>query len=254
MTGNMIPSADLRNLFPGEDVVRPLVVPSSFFQEFASAELPALFPYEQLVLAAIAHYASPRLVLEFGTGQGFSSYVWAENTPDHTEIVTIDLEPSVQGAYTEKILRGDSSVGRIYEASPGASKVKQVFVRPGAELPDTIESLKGSVDLVFIDGDHSYEGVKHDTEQALKLAHSQSVFVWHDFYRFPEYVAQSEKRGVYPYLNALADSDDLSLFHINGTYLVVGRRSWPSDIPATLRQPEDLSAPMGERIIRLGEF
>lgn len=37
-------------------------------------------------------------------------------------------------------------------------------------------------DLIFIDGDHSYEMVKHDTEQVFKhLVHDNSVVVWHDY-------------------------------------------------------------------------
>jgi hypothetical protein len=42
-------------------------------------------------------------------------------------------------------------------------------------------------DLIFIDGDHSYEMVKHDTEQVFKhLVHDNSVVVWHDYAYNPE--------------------------------------------------------------------
>ena len=40
----------------------------------------------------------------------------------------------------------------------------------------------GKFDLVFVDGDHSYEGVRHDTRSAFSvLRDDNSVIVWHDY-------------------------------------------------------------------------
>jgi len=45
----------------------------------------------------------------------------------------------------------------------------------------------GKCDLVFIDGDHSYDGVRSDTENAFRLLRNdRSVIVWHDYRRTPE--------------------------------------------------------------------
>ena len=42
----------------------------------------------------------------------------------------------------------------------------------------------GTCDLVFIDGDHSYDGVRADTEHAFRLLRDErSVIVWHDYVR-----------------------------------------------------------------------
>jgi len=45
----------------------------------------------------------------------------------------------------------------------------------------------GAVDLVFVDGDHTYEGVRSDTVNAFRLLRNDnSVIVWHDYMRSPE--------------------------------------------------------------------
>ena len=45
----------------------------------------------------------------------------------------------------------------------------------------------GTCDLVFIDGDHSYDGVRSDTEHAFRLLRDErSVIVWHDYMRTSE--------------------------------------------------------------------
>lgn len=255
MAKNLIPTADVRDLFPQRGTVHPLVVPSAIFTEFATDELPVLFPHEQLVLACIAQMIAPSVVLEFGTGQGFSAYVWAENTLDQTRIVTIDLSPAERRDYSKKMLRGDKSTGRIQRSARASSKIEQILIDPNAPILPSVEALAGIVDIVFIDGDHGYAGVRSDTELAMSICHGDSVFIWHDFYMFPNYIAQGpEQRGVYPYLNEVAASGALTLYQVAGTYLVVGKKKWGREIRSTLRQPDNVLEPMRDRIIRLKEF
>jgi predicted O-methyltransferase YrrM len=47
--------------------------------------------------------------------------------------------------------------------------------------------LNKTFDLIFVDGDHSYQGVKNDTEKIFKhLIHENSIIVWHDYAFNPE--------------------------------------------------------------------
>lgn len=147
MAMNLIATANLGDLFPRIATPRPLVVPSAVFSEFFAAELPALFPNEQLVFAAINRSTEPRVVLEFDTGKGFSNYIWSENAPATTRVVTIDLTPEARGDYSAKILRGDPPVGRVHEAAPGVGEIQQFLINPSAETPSEIRDLEGSVEL-----------------------------------------------------------------------------------------------------------
>jgi hypothetical protein len=71
---------------------------------------------------------------------------------------------------------------------------------------------RGAIDFVYVDGAHSYDYVRNDTEAALGLLSPNGVIAWDD------YPAIS---GVYRALNELAPTLSGSLFHILGTRLAV---------------------------------
>lgn len=251
---NLIPTAEVRDLFPGFNAPSAaLTVAAAPIMSFASTELPMLFAYEQLILAAIVRDAAPKCVIEFGTGQGAGALLLAANTPADTEIHTVDLDPTARNDYTVKILRGDDDVGAAYKASAWRSRVRQMLVQPN-ESAAGFAHLKGRVDFAYIDGDHTYDGVRTDTLIALELIKPDATLAWHDFYDFPDYIREGRaKRGVFPWLNEMAAKGEFSLYHIAGTYMVVGRRDWGRNIPSRLRRPGDRPDPFGARIVRQGE-
>jgi hypothetical protein len=70
-----------------------------------------------------------------------------------------------------------------------------------------------NTDLCFIDGGHSYECIKADTETALKILAPNGVIVWDDYAWFID--------GVSQYLTELRNS--LPLYRIAGSQLVICR-------------------------------
>jgi len=58
-------------------------------------------------------------------------------------------------------------------------------------------SIKNKFDMIFIDGDHRYEAVKKDTENAFKLLKNKdSVIVWHDYGLNPESINYPVLAGI----------------------------------------------------------
>jgi hypothetical protein len=55
-------------------------------------------------------------------------------------------------------------------------------------------------DFIFIDADHSFNGVKRDTEIAKNLIRENGVIVWHDY---------GNESGVTSYLDSICDIDDI---------------------------------------------
>jgi hypothetical protein len=71
-----------------------------------------------------------------------------------------------------------------------------------------------NIGMVFIDADHSYEGVKADTENVLKQVAKGTFIIWHDYqpiqkphYRVKDYIDSEVK---------------LDLFRFEGTWLIGG--------------------------------
>lgn len=77
----------------------------------------------------------------------------------------------------------------------------------------------GKFDLVFIDGDHSYEGVKIDTENAFKLLkNDKSVIVWHDYGKTPETINWAVFAGI---LDGSPPDKRNDIYHVSNTLCAV---------------------------------
>ncbi|MBF0286101.1 MAG: class I SAM-dependent methyltransferase, partial [Magnetococcales bacterium] len=157
---NTIPTASLGDLFPGVDGMHPLVV-SGYLFRFRPEQMPALLPHEQLVMAALVRHLRPRRVLEFGTAAGQTTYALAANAPSDAEIFTVDLLPEAQNDYTRQCMLGRSELGACF-AQPfsGGGRIVQALRRAGAPLPPEIQAMAGRFDLIHVDGDHGYAGVR----------------------------------------------------------------------------------------------
>ena len=177
---------------------------------------------ESVALSYVVRAAEPRTVFEIGTFDGFSTYHLAKNSGKNTKIYTLNL-PVEQGAaesfspYSLIEYRGDSSthaelrdrgLGSIYKATDAAYKVAQLF---GDSLTYDYTPFLGQVDLIFIDGGHSYRHVTSDTDNALRMVSDRGIIVWHDF--------NTQHRDIHRFLRRLGRRK--KLYHIIDTRLVL---------------------------------
>lgn len=63
-----------------------------------------------------------------------------------------------------------------------------------------------SIDLIYVDGDHSYDGVKRDTAQAIKKVKSDGLLIFNDYIMYDH--LQGGEYGVVPALNELVNDTD----------------------------------------------
>ncbi|MGH9970098.1 MAG: O-methyltransferase [Pyrinomonadaceae bacterium] len=191
-----LPPGTLSELFPGINSVL-VTTPVSELYRPRDMVVPLA---ELLTLAAICRHKRPRRVFEIGTHTGSSTLAMAINVPDQTEILTLDLEPS-------------ETVGSAYRNTEHSSKIRQLY---GNSKTFDYAPFLGSVDLIFIDADHTYDGVKSDTEKAFQLLRPGGVIVWDD-YRWLD--CHVEVVGVTLFLNEFQTRR--SIFNIAGTRFAI---------------------------------
>ena len=180
--------------------------------------------YELLVLASLVRKAQPRRCFEIGTFDGRTTLNLAANSPDDAVVITLDLPPKELGRTSFAVAPGDAQFidkpasGARFRGTPHAARITQVF---GDSATFDYAPYEGNMDLVFVDGAHSYEYVKSDTRAALRMLRPEGgMILWHD-YGSPYWKgltrALNELRTEIPELGTMR--------HIRGTTLVVWQRS-----------------------------
>lgn len=82
--------------------------------------------------------------------------------------------------------------------------------------------LNKKYDLIFIDGDHSYEMVKNDSEKIFQhLIHDDSMIVWHDYGYNPEKVRYEVFQAI---LDGTPQEFHKNLYHVSNTMCAVFSR------------------------------
>jgi predicted O-methyltransferase YrrM len=174
-------------------------------------------PAEILALCSIVKHRNAKSIVEVGTFNGNTALNLAANSAEDASIATIDLPPDWNGKYEIKVpeiyvnVTERSSVGSHYKSYPEfAKKITQVF---GDSAGLDWSKLKTPFDLVFIDGNHHYNYVLSDTENALKHLAKNGVIVWHDY-------------GMIEDVSKVVDQyeDRMHLYVIRGTRMAVGWR------------------------------
>ncbi|WP_420422142.1 class I SAM-dependent methyltransferase [Simkania sp.] len=119
---------------------------------------------------------------EIGVWQGRSSYFFAEFFPE-AHLYLIDpwkfskqyLEKGLGPALSQKDFDWAlQNVQRLFQNNPQVS----ILQKTSHEALDLVPS---DLDLVFIDGDHSYEAVKHDILNWKKKVRPGGILAGHDY-------------------------------------------------------------------------
>ena len=178
----VVPPVDAANLM---DPDLPIILR---YYTFVSG---SLTPWERVVLSGLVKRLEPKTCLEIGTFDGRTTWNIAANAPEDSVIYTFDLpqehlektELSIDELDRPYIDKQES--GLQFKGSEYETKIKQLF---GDSATFDFSPYHEEMDFIFIDGSHSYEYVKNDSEVALKLRRSEeSLLLWHDYNRPKEW-------------------------------------------------------------------
>lgn len=132
------------------------------------------------------------VVVEIGTYKGGCFWLWCQLAQPDALIVSIDLPGGdFGGGFSEETME-------VYRAY-GREKQSLHFLRRDSHLPETRLELEAllqgrPIDLLTIDGDHRYEGVKSDFKLYSSLVREGGLIAFHDILFHPRVSACEVER------------------------------------------------------------
>jgi len=125
---------------------------------------------EQRVLSAIC--AKANSIIEIGVFEGYNTREFAISSPFNAQVFAID--PCFKG-----------SLGFSYGKSIALKEWKRAGISNKISLLegfswDVAEKIPDNIDFIFIDGDHSFEGVKKDFQLYSKKISTKGFVALHD--------------------------------------------------------------------------
>jgi hypothetical protein len=138
---------------------------------------------EVMALLSILVVENPREALEIGTFMGHTTKAMAENLPDsiiHTVDLPLDFseqQNSKNGPPKDDFhLIARRVVGREFKGQVEEQQIRQHF---GDTAAINFQNF-GKPTFFFIDGSHTYEYCKQDSEKCFTLCGGHGTFLWHD--------------------------------------------------------------------------
>lgn len=191
------------------------------------------------LLSTLANKNDVKSYFEIGTWRGESVYNVAKYVNDCTTFNLSEAEMDQLG-WPQK-----------YASQHGilSTKNPKILHLTGNTKTFDFGGLNKKYDLIFIDGDHSYEMVLSDTKKVFEnLLHENSIVVWHDY----AYSAQKIRYEVFmAILDAVGPTNQQYLYHPKNTMCAVFTKE---QLPTTIFDDMDFPKKLYELTIDQKEF
>jgi predicted O-methyltransferase YrrM len=145
-------------------------------------ECPAIRPVQKrsefLGLATLVNELQCKYVLEIGTYKGGTLFVFSQVAAANATVISVDFPTTLYGklyrAWQELLFRRLTRKGQSL-----------FFLRKDSHKPETLAGIQDilqghKLDFLFIDGDHSYEGVREDFKMYAPLVRDGGLIAFHD--------------------------------------------------------------------------
>ncbi len=171
----------IKRFNPRETEVKVLV--DFVFNRFAGLIAPGQVRSEIISLAELVKELKPKTVLEIGTADGGTLFLFSRLADPGAKVISIDLPGGEFG--------GGYPAWKISLYKSFFLPFQRLYLlRENSHFVSTREQVKGiigttPIDFLFIDGDHTYEGVKKDFEMYSPLVKEGGVIAFHDIALHP---------------------------------------------------------------------
>lgn len=134
-------------------------------------------PNELEVLCALVARVAPRNVLEFGVNVGRTAQAILEYVPGIEHYEGVDVPYGYVPAKAVQKNEVPQQPGELVRDDP---RFKLLLPEGGSKNLNATDLTR--CEAVFIDGDHSREGVLNDTVLALQVLRPGGIVIWHDYH------------------------------------------------------------------------
>ena len=136
---------------------------------------------EFLELARVVRDLNCRYIMEIGTYRGGTLFVFSHLAVPQATVISLDLHFTVFGKLCRALQR--PLLHRFVRNGKSL-----VLVRKDSHSPETLDIIRNalqghSLDFLFIDGDHSYDGVRQDFTMYSPLVRQGGLIAFHDIAR-----------------------------------------------------------------------
>lgn len=160
----------------------------NFIQELKDKKLIQQIPSEFAEFMGIVQNLKPITILEIGVAKGGTSQCFSKVCENLVSICISDYIPLANQTYFRRNSHDPATLGKMTRA------------------------LKGKVvDVLFIDGDHCYDGVKKDYELYGPLVRSGGLIAFHDIVKSKWH--ESRNNGVPKLWDELKKSNSIEICH-----------------------------------------
>ena len=168
--------------------------------QIPSSQIGSLTMLEAMMIVTLMKIVNPKNIFEFGTYLGYSTNLLLTNSSFDTKVFSIDLGHNTSNVeYTknasDKDLKSNDILNdnflTLQQAEKGTHYLKSIskpekdrlklIIGDSTEYSPAKDNLVNATDFIFIDGGHTYELVKKDTETSEKMISEKGVILWHDF-------------------------------------------------------------------------
>ena len=158
-------------------------------------------------------------IFEFGTCSGKTTYLMGLNSDKDTKIISITLSKNEISEVLKKKEDNEVSFRNIVNESiyskflfSGEDVEKKIKVIFQNSLEFNHQEYIGKIDLIFIDGGHTYSVVKNDSEKAFSMLSKNGIILWHDYVP-----GKQSAKDVVKYIHEISKNKEI--LNIKGTTL-----------------------------------
>ena len=168
----------LRNLAAKADSIESSIRVASEFSFMGMSIAPSQIECEITELLRLIKGIEPRAIIEVGTASGGTLFLFTRMASADAKVISVDLPKGKFG--------GGYPVWKSGLFKSFARNAQTVcLIRADSHKLETLHEVRKMldhrpVDLLFIDGDHTYEGVRKDFEMYSPLVRNGGIIAFHD--------------------------------------------------------------------------